>query len=292
VRQTDRSSLSVIANTADDEEFLGLHVSPDIDTILYTLTGRADPVRGWGRKNESFTCLEEVGRLGAPTWFRLGDRDLAVHLLRTERLRAGWPLSRVTAHIAKAFALAPSLIPMTDDAVRTFVHTERGRLSFQTYLVRGAARGRVRRIELAGARTARPAPGVLRAIARARAIVLAPSNPLVSIGPILAVPAVRAALRARRARSAAVCPLVGGRPLRGPLHRMMRGLGLEVSPLGVARLYLGLVDLFVIDGADAAFAPALSALGFEVLVTDTIMRTPADAMSLAGAVLRALRRRG
>jgi LPPG:FO 2-phospho-L-lactate transferase len=287
-RRTDPRRLAIIGNTGDDEEFFGLHVAPDLDTVLYTLTGRADPNRGWGLAGETFACLAALGRLDEPTWFQLGDRDLATHLWRTARLRAGWPLSRVTSELGRRAGLRATLLPMTDDRVRTFVHTERGRLPFQSYLVRQRARGRVRRIEIAGAATARPAPGVLAALRRSRAIVIAPSNPLVSVGPMLAVPAIRRAVERRRAPSAAICPLVGGRPVRGPLHRMLRGLGHEVSPVGIARLYAGLIDLFVLDGADARWSSRVRALGPRVLVTDTVMHTPAHAARLAGAVLDAL----
>jgi LPPG:FO 2-phospho-L-lactate transferase len=287
-RRIDPASLAVVGNTGDDEEFFGLHVAPDLDTVLYTLTGQADAERGWGLVGETFACLEALGRLGEPTWFQLGDRDLATHLWRTERLGAGWPLSRVTRELGRRHGLHATLLPMSDDRVRTFVHTPRGRLPFQQYLVRDRARGRVARIEIVGGARARPAPGVLAALTRARAIVIAPSNPLVSIGPILAVPAIRRALERRRAPAAAICPLVGGRAVRGPLHRMLRGLGHEVSPRGVAGLYAGLIDLFVLDGADARWAPAVQALGMRVLVTDTVMHTPAHAARLAGAVTRAL----
>jgi LPPG:FO 2-phospho-L-lactate transferase len=287
-RLTDPRRLTVIGNTGDDEEFHGLHVAPDLDTVLYTLAGRAHPVHGWGLRGETFACLDALRDLGEPTWFRLGDRDLATHLVRTRRLRAGWRLSRVTRALAAVHAVAVRLLPMTDDRVRTFVHTERGRLPFQTYLVRHRGRGRVRRIEVAGAARARPAPGVLDAFRHADAIVLAPSNPLVSIGPILAVPEIRRALARRRAPAAAISPLVGGRPLRGPLHRMLRGLGHEVSPRGVARLYRGLIDVFVLDRVDARWAPAIEALGMRAVVTDTVMGTPSRARRLAAAVLRAL----
>ncbi len=287
-RRTDPRRLAIIGNTGDDEEFFGLHVAPDLDTVLYTLTGQADPDRGWGLAGETFACLGALGRLGEPTWFQLGDRDLATHLWRTARLRAGWPLSRVTRELGRRTGLRATLLPMTDDRVRTFVHTDRGRLAFQTYLVRQRARGRVRRVEFAGAARARPAAGVLAALRRSGAIIIAPSNPLVSIGPILGVPGIRRAVERRRAPAAAICPLVGGRPVRGPLHRMLRGLGHEVSPVGIARLYAGLIDLFVLDGADARFVPRVRGLGLHVLVTDTIMHTPAHAGRLAAAVLDGL----
>jgi LPPG:FO 2-phospho-L-lactate transferase len=287
-QRVDPHRVTIVGNTGDDDVFFGLHVSPDLDTILYTLTGRAEPVRGWGLDGDTFACLGALGALGMPTWFQLGDRDLATNLLRTTWLREGRPLSAVTAELGRRYGLQARLLPMSNDPVRTFVHTERGRLAFQEYLVRGRGRGRVRRIELAGVRRARPAPGVLAALRTAPAVLIAPSNPLVSIEPILALPGVRATLARRRARVAAVSPLVGNRPLKGPLHRMLRGLGLEVSPLGIARLYRDVAGLLVIDGADVAWAPRLERIGMRVLVTDTVMRTPARAARLAAAVLDAL----
>jgi LPPG:FO 2-phospho-L-lactate transferase len=287
-RVVDPRRVTVIGNTADDEEFYGLHVAPDLDTVLYTLTGRVDPVRGWGLRGDTFGALGALAALGLPAWFRLGDADLGTHILRTLWLRDGRSLAEVTARLGRLYGLKARLLPMTNDRVRTFVHTGAGRLPFQAYLVRDRARGRVRRIEIAGVRTARPAPGVLRALAAAGAIVIAPSNPLVSVAPILGVRGVRSALARRRAPAAAISPLVGGRPVKGPLHRMLRGLGLEVSPRGVARCYRGLIDLFVLDRRDAAWAPRVEALGMRTLVTDTLMRTPARAARLARVVLRAL----
>lgn len=284
----DPAALTVIANTADDEEFFDLHVSPDLDTALYTLAGRAHRRHGWGVHGDSFACLATLGALGAPTWFQLGDRDLAVHLLRTVWLRRGVPLSEVTARLARAHGLQSRLLPMTDDRVRTFVRTARGCLAFQAYLVRDRARHRVRGITVAGARRARPAPGVLAALHPSRDVVIAPSNPLVSIGPILAIPGVRAALRRRRGRTVAISPLVGGRAVRGPLHRMLAGLGRTPGALAVARLYRDVIDAFVIDRADAGAAPAIAALGVRPVVTDILMSTPRRARRLAATVLRAL----
>jgi len=284
----DPAALTVIANTADDEEFFGLHVSPDLDTALYTLAGRAPRVQGWGVAGDSFACLATLASLGEPAWFRLGDRDLAVHLLRTAWLRRGIPLSRVTARLARAYGLRSRLLAMTDARVRTYIHTDVGRLPFQAYLVRDRARHRVRRITIAGAHRAVPGPGVLAALDGARATIIAPSNPLVSIGPMLAIPALRAALRRRRGRTVAISPLVGGRAVRGPLHRMLRGLGLPASVPTVARLYRGLIDTLVIDRADATAAPTVQALGIRPIITDTVMATPAHARRLAATVLRAL----
>ncbi len=213
IRRTDPRRLTVIGNTGDDEEFFGLHVAPDLDTVVYTLAGIAPRRRGWGLAGDGFTCLAALGRIGFPTWFRLGDRDLATHLARTAWLRAGWPLSRVTAELARVHRVRERVLPMTDERVRTFVHTERGRLPFQDYLVRRRARGRISRIEIAGARQARPAPGVLGALGAADAVVIAPSNPLVSIGPILASPCRRWSAAAQcAARSIACCTVSGSRP--------------------------------------------------------------------------------
>jgi LPPG:FO 2-phospho-L-lactate transferase len=287
-QRIDPARLTVVGNTADDESFFGLHVAPDLDTALYTLADRADPIRGWGVRDETFACLEALGRLGEPVWFRLGDRDLATHLFRTQRLRAGWSLSRVTRALAARHGVRARLLPMSDGAVRTFVHTERGRLAFQQYLVAGRARGRVRRIEIRGARLAVPAPGVETALRTADLVIVAPSNPLVSIGPMLAIPALRRALASSRARRVAISPLVWGRAVRGPLHRMLRGVGHEASSRGVAQLYRGLIDDFVIDDGDARWARSIAALGMQVHVTDTLMPTPARAARLAGTVMAAL----
>lgn len=281
--------MTIIVNTGDDETFFGLHVSPDIDTITYTLAGRTDPRQGWGIAGDTFRCLDGLGRYYPETWFQLGDLDLATHIYRTDGLRRGGTLARITATVTRQHGLPMRIIPMSNDSVRTFVHVRgRGVLPFQRYLVHGRGRGRVQRIELRGARRARPAPGVLTALRRADAILIPPSNPMVSIGPILAIPGVRAALRRSRARVAAISPLVGGRPIKGPLDRMLRGLGLEVSSVGVAQLYRDIADCFVLDRTDAALAPRVEALGLHAVVTNTIMRTATDARHLAIAVSKAL----
>jgi LPPG:FO 2-phospho-L-lactate transferase len=285
----DADRLTVIVNTGDDEQFFGLHVSPDVDTVIYTLAGAVHPSQGWGVADDTFRCLASLGRYYADTWFRLGDTDLATHLFRSDALRRGRPLSAVTADIARAYGVRVTVLPMSNDAVRTHVDVVgRGPLPFQRYLVEGRGRGQVRRITLRGARRARPAPGTLSAIRRAAVVVIPPSNPFVSIGPILALPGVKAALRESRARVAAVSPMVGNRPVKGPLHRMLRGLGHPVSALGVARLYRGLADVFVLDTADARLAPAIAALGLRPVVTDTLMHDAAASRRLAATVLAAL----
>ncbi len=285
----DPARLTIIVNTADDETFFGLHVSPDLDTVTYTLAKRVDPRQGWGVAGDTFACLDALQRFYPQTWFRLGDGDLATHIFRTEALRRGRSLSRVTAEIAARHGVRQRLLPMSDQPVRTRVEVAgAGALPFQEYLVKRRGRGRVRRVHFAGVGTARPAPGVLAALRRADAIILPPSNPIVSIQPILALPGVRATLRRARPRTAAVSPLVRGLPIKGPLDHMLRGLGHEVSAVGVAQLYRDFVTLFVLDERDADLAPRIAALGMRPLVTDTIMHSPAQSRRLARVVLRAL----
>lgn len=283
------AELVVVVNTADDDEFHGLHISPDVDTVLYTLAGRVDPRQGWGLRGDSFACLDALRRLEVPTWFRLGDRDLATHVVRTQLLRRGATLAEVTERLRRALGVDVTVLPMTNDRVRTFVTVAgRGELAFQEYLVRDHAAGEVTAIRQRGSARARPAPGVLEAIQTADRILLPPSNPFVSIGPILALRGVRAALRRARARTVAVSPIVGGMPVKGPLDRMLRGLGHEVSAVGVARLYQGLVGTYVLDRRDAAEAERVRALGMQPVVTDTMMTSPARARRLAAAVLAAI----
>lgn len=285
----DPASLTIVVNTADDETFFGLHISPDIDTVTYTLAKRVDPRQGWGVANDTFVCLEALQRFYANAWFRLGDADLATHIFRTEELRRGRSLTRVTAEIAARHGVRERILPMSDQPVRTHVEVAgAGSLPFQDYLVRRRGRGRVQRVRFSGIAAARPAPGVLTALRSADAIILPPSNPIVSINPILGLRGVRDVMRRSRARIAAVSPLVRGLPIKGPLDHMLRGLGHEVSSVGVARLYRDFVDLFVLDQSDALLAPRIAALGMRVFVTDTIMRSPVQSRTLAKAVLAAL----
>jgi LPPG:FO 2-phospho-L-lactate transferase len=289
VRRIDPERLTVVVNTGDDDTFYGLHVSPDIDTVTYTLAGVVSRAQGWGLDAESFNVLGALARFYGQPWFGLGDRDLATHLYRTERMRRGISLSRITAEIAGAFAVKSRIIPMTDDRVRTFVKL-RGRraIPFQEYFVRGRARGTVEKIELRGIGAARPNPAVLRAIRKSAAVILAPSNPFVSLGPILKLTGVRAALRRAKPRVAAISPIVGGKTIKGPADKMLRSLGMEVSPLGVARLYRDIVGLFVLDNADRRYLESIQRLGMRAMATDTIMSTPERAAALAEVVLQAL----
>jgi len=289
VQVVPQEEITVIVNTGDDLELFGLRICPDIDIVTYTLAGVVDQERGWGIEGDSFACLEALARFGHPTWFRLGDRDLATCLHRTWLLRQGRSLSQATAAIARSFGLALSLLPMSDDPVATRVMTDEGLLDFQDYFVRRGWQVPVRGILFQGIEEARPAPGVLEAIRGAGGVIIAPSNPLVSIGPILALKGVREALRATPAPVAAISPIVGGRALKGPAALMLEGLGLEVSALTIARLYRDFLDIMVIDREDEGLAGEVEALGLQVAVVDTIMRGKEEKRALAQAVVEALR---
>lgn len=294
VRVVPPADLTVIVNTGDDEEFFGLSVSPDLDTVTYTLAGAVDTEKGWGLPDETHRCLDALERYFPETWFGLGDTDLATHLFRTERLRRGEPLSRVTAEIARRWNVAARVLPMSDDRVRTVVTTEDGVLPFQEYFVKRRAEGRVSAVTFRHVETARPAPGVCEAIAAADLIVLPPSNPIVSIGPILALPGVRETLRRAAAPVAAVSPLIAGKPVKGPADRMLAGLGIEVSAAGIADSYDDFVDTFVLDRRDvegesagaAAVRKRIEAMGMDVLVTETLMRDMDTSVALARTVIR------
>ncbi|HEV8716277.1 MAG TPA: 2-phospho-L-lactate transferase [Candidatus Binatia bacterium] len=285
VRVIDPARLCVIVNTGDDDEFFGLHVSPDLDTITYTLAGAIDQNKGWGLAQETFRCLEALGRYYPETWFGLGDADLATHLFRTQQLRRGQSLSEVTATIARAWDVQATLLPMSNDSVRTVVHTEAGALPFQAYFVKGQGEGQVQKVEFRGVATAVPAPGVCEAISSTDLLILPPSNPIVSIGPILALPGVRQALRETAAPVVAVSPLVAGKPIKGPADRLLSGLGIEVSVVGVAALYQDFLDTFVIDTQDANQRARLQQQGLTVITSDTIMTDIEKSTALARIVV-------
>ena len=276
----DPAGLTIVGNVGDDVEVLGLHVSPDLDTILYTLTGRLDEAKGWGRAGESWHALETVAELCGESWFRLGDLDLGVHLVRTQALRAGEPLSVVTARLARAFGLEPGLLPATDDRLRTWLQTPAGELPFQEWFVARGHRDEVDGVRFEGAEAAAPAPGVLEALARADLIAIAPSNPFVSIGPILAVRAIREAIEHRSAPAVAVSPLIGGEAVRGPAARMLRRLRGGTGPAQVTDCYKGLVDALVVDEADAD-----GDAGVRTIVTRTLMDDADGRRRVAEAVL-------
>ena len=286
--------LAVVVNTADDFDLYGLRICPDLDTVLYTLAGLADPVQGWGIAGDTFGVLGAIARYGRDPWFRLGDQDFATHVLRTERLRAGATLTEVTGELAAALGVATRLLPMTDDPVATLVDTSVGRLRFQDYFVARRQADDVLGVVFAGIELARLPEDVAGAIADAELIVVCPSNPIVSVGPILSVPGMRRAIRDASVPVVAVSPIVGGKALKGPADRMLATLGHEVSAAGVAALYAGegLVDGFVIDESDAALVPRIAALGMRVLATPTVMGGAEDRRRLADEVLAFGRRLG
>ncbi|MGI8606466.1 MAG: 2-phospho-L-lactate transferase [Gaiellaceae bacterium] len=287
-RAVSPSAVTAVVNVGDDLEFLGLQVSPDLDTVLYTLAGLLDEERGWGVREETTNALATAERLGAESWFTLGDRDLGLHLVRTAALRSEEPLSAITARIAAALGVETLLLPASDDRVRTIVITDAGELDFQTWFVRRGHADPVLGIRFDSAEASTPAPGVLEALASADQILIAPSNPFVSIDPILAVPGIRAAVAARRADAAAVSPIVAGHALRGPLAGMLKALGHEPSALGVARLYAELVSTFVVDPADAELAPAIEALGLRAVVVPTVMVDPLERGEIGRGLVEAL----
>jgi LPPG:FO 2-phospho-L-lactate transferase len=294
-RVVDPAELAVVVNTGDDERIGGLHVSPDVDTVLYHLAGLTDWERGWGLRDESFVAHERYRDLAAKAgvsgvdlqeWFALGDRDLATHLLRTRLLDSGRSLTDAIGALCRGLAVGAAVLPMSDDPVRTVLATTDGtELDFQTYFVRRRHTDEIASVRFVGADRAAPAPGVLDAIAGADVVVIPPSNPLVSIAPVLSVPGIREAIAARATARVAVSPIVGGRALKGPADALMASLGHEPSALGVARIYSGLVDAFVVDEADASAASDIEALGMRPVVCDAVMRGPEDAARFAKLVL-------
>lgn len=277
--------LSVVVNTGDDFDLYGLRICPDLDTVMYTLAGIVDPVPGWGVHNDTTQTLNAIARYGRDPWFKLGDQDFATHILRTERLRQGAKLTEVTGELAAALGVRNTLLPMTDDRVATMIDVAAGRLAFQDYFVARRQADDVLAVEFEGATRARPSEAALTAIAAAELIVLGPSNPIVSVGPILAVPGFEAALNLAPAPIVAVSPIVGGKALKGPADRMLATLGHEVSAAGVAALYASFADAIVIDESDQDLVPRIRDLGLETLVTRTVMGGDDDRRRLAEEVL-------
>jgi LPPG:FO 2-phospho-L-lactate transferase len=285
VQAADPADVTVIGNVGDDVEVLGVHVSPDLDSILYALAGVADVERGWGRADETWVAFEEASRLGGESWFMLGDRDLGLHLVRTQALARGEPLSAVTARLAAAFGVEAVLLPATDDRLRTWIETPGGNFPFQEWFVARRHRDDVDRVRFEGEDSARPAPGVVEAIERAELIVFCPSNPFISIWPILAVDEIKAALERRRVRSVAVSPLVGGRAVKGPADRMLERLAGGTEPVRVAACYPDVIDVLVLDESDAAGAAAVEREGVRAVTAPTLMHDLASATALAETVL-------
>jgi LPPG:FO 2-phospho-L-lactate transferase len=285
-RIVDAAAITAVVNSGDDRRFYGVHVSPDIDIVTYTLAGRVDDAQGYGIAGDSFTLIEALGALGHETWFRLGDRDFATCLHRTLRLREGVGLAAATDEIRRALGVRTRILPMSEDPCPTIVELSGGgRAHFEEYLVRDGAPSDVEGVDLSAARRARPGPGVIEALHGAGVILFCPSNPVVSIGPILAVRGVREALAASGAPVVAISPIVGGAPVKGPADALLRGIGVEVSARGVAGLYHGLIHGFVLDERDAAQTADIEATGLRTRVLDTIMRGPEAAARLARAAL-------
>jgi len=263
--------ITVIVNTGDDLQYLGCHVSPDLDIVTYTLAGIADRERGWGIEGDTHNCLDQLERYSAETWFRIGDRDFATHLLRTAFLQQGFNLSEVAEKIRTSLRVRLQVLPMTDNIVATKIRTPSGVMEFQEYFVKRKFQDRVEDVTYEGASLATPAPGVIPAIEKTDVIVLCPSNPILSIGPILAIPGIRDSISKTSAKIVGVSPIVGGRSIKGPLDRIMENLGLEVSPFGVAQLYKGLMKGYVIDQIDRSTVPKITSLGMRVFATNTLM---------------------
>jgi len=281
----DPAELTIIVNTGDDLVLHGLKISPDLDIVTYTLAGIVDPARGWGFRGETFHALKRLAVYGRPDWFNLGDRDLATHIHRSALIEEGKTLSEVAESIRVALGVKARILPMSDNPVPTIIETNEGAMHFQKYLVKRRAEPIVEGIRFAGVEQARPAPGVLEAIREAERIIICPSNPLISIGPILAVPRIREELRARKENVVAVCPIVGGRSLKGPSDKMLAQLGYEATALGVAKLYSDFSGTFVIDAADKRLAADIPALGMKVAVVPTVMKTLGQKRRLAQALL-------
>lgn len=285
VQVVPESHITVISNVGDDEDFFGLRVCPDIDIVIYTLADAVDTEKGWGLRGETFHALDALKRFGYETWFNLGDGDLATHVHRTQLLREGATLSEATRSIAEAYGLTLRLLPVSDDRIRTVVETDAGTLAFQEYFVKRRTEDDVRSVRFEGAAEAMPAPGVIEAILDADVVALAPSNPVVSIGPLLAVPGVREALRSTRARVVAISPIVGGKTIKGPADRMMASLGMAPNAVGVAEAYRDFLDVLIIDEQDRDLAAAVEATGVRAVVTQTVMHGPAEKRALAETAL-------
>ena len=278
-------ALTIIVNTGDDFEHLGLHISPDLDTVCYTLAGIANPVTGWGRDSETLLAMETLTNLGGPSWFHLGDRDLGVHIERTRRLHQGDRLSQITQDFCQAWGIGATILPMSDDFVPTWVDTDEGELPFQEYFVHRRCLPQVKGFRFQGIEQAQPAPGVLPAILEASLIVICPSNPWVSIDPILEIPGIRASIESSHAPVIAISPIIAGQTIKGPAAKMYAELGIEPSAASVARHYGPLLDGFVLDLLDRDLQASLQTVQLKVLVTNSVMKTPEDRRSLAQEVL-------
>ncbi|MEO9254498.1 MAG: 2-phospho-L-lactate transferase [Tepidiformaceae bacterium] len=289
VRVAEPADVTVISNTGDDVDMFGLRVSPDTDIVIYALAGAVNPETGWGLTGDTFAVMDQLQRFGYERWFNLGDRDLAMAIHRTRLLHEGVPMHEIVAGLVSDWGLSLTILPMSNERIETRISGPNGEIAFQDYMVRLHTEVDVRGITFVGADTAKPAPGVIAAITDAEAVILAPSNPLVSIGPIMAVPGIREALTNSKATRAAISPIIAGQVVKGPAAKMLESLGHEVSAVGVARIYQGLIDVMVIDELDRALAPQVEALGMRCVVTDTMMTSIERKAELAADVLAAVR---
>jgi LPPG:FO 2-phospho-L-lactate transferase len=277
--------MSCVVNTGDDIVLHGLHISPDLDTVIYTLAGIVDYEKGWGIHGDTFHCLESLKSLGSEEWFGLGDKDLATHIYRTQLLSSGLSLSEVATILCQHLGVESRVLPMTNDRFETWIRTDAGWIHFEEYYVRRAFRDKVTGLEFRGAESARPAPQAVEALSEADLVIVAPSNPIVSIGTILAVRGIREALQRRDKLVVAISPIVGGAPLKGPAHKLMSYCGADVSPRGVAKLYEDFLDLLILDNVDEALISDINSVGIEAIATNTIMKTIEDKVRLAKFVL-------
>jgi LPPG:FO 2-phospho-L-lactate transferase len=285
VKIVNQEELTVIVNTGDDIELHGLHISPDLDIATYTLAGISDEEKGWGIKNDTFHCLDSLKVYTGFEWFNLGDKDIATHIFRTNLLRQGYTLTKVTQKISETLGVKAKILPMTDDKFETRITTREGTMHFEEYMVKLGAKDEVLGVEFFGAENAKPAAGVVEAVENAELLVVCPSNPVVSIGTILSVNGIRDALKRSKARKVAVSPIISGMPVKGPADKLLRGLGREVSAFGVAELYADFLDTFIIDVADASEKQRIERLGLKVKVASTLMRNLEDKVQLARVVL-------
>lgn len=281
IRVLPQRDITIIGNVGDDTQVHGLHVSPDLDIVTYTLAGLVDRQRGWGLRGDTFHCQSLLRRYGFPTWFNLGDRDLATHIYRTQELQRGKRLSEVTADLVSLLGLRVKLIPATDGSLQTYVISGGRKMHFQEYMVKLKTKPKVQKVFFRGAESAKPAKGVTRTIERAKGVIISPSNPIVSIGAILAVHGIKAALKKTKAEVVGISPIVGGKTVKGPADKLMRAVGVEASALGVAEFYNGFVDTLIIDQIDKQLAPDIEALGIKTIVMNTLMRSLVDKVRLA-----------
>lgn len=289
IKIVPEKEVTVIVNTGDDIQLYGLHVSPDLDIIMYTLAGIVDEEKGWGIRGDTFHCLESLQKYGYETWFNLGDRDFATHIHRTFLLKEGLSLSEATSKLCQSLELEVKLLPMTNDKFETHIRISKGTIHFQEYLVKRGAQDKVIDVVFEGAEKAQPAPGVIDSILNADVIIVCPSNPVVSIGTILSVKGVRDGLRETRAKVVAISPIVGGAPIKGPADKLMQGLGLEVSAYSVAYLYRDFLDVFIIDRKDQREKERIEGLGLHAITTNTIMKSLQDKVQLARVTLKSVK---